>query len=95
MPAITDLTLLDGEGRERLFVSRVNMDRIDTRTDRSGDAAVQAALACGVLYGPVYLRRDTEPFVSVALAASRREAGVVLAAANLKFTRDVVSPWRR
>ena len=94
VPAITDLTLLDGQGRERLFVSRVSMDRIDTRTDRSADPAVQAALARGVHYGPVYFRRDTEPFVSVALAASRREAGVVLAEVNLKFTRDVVSQVR-
>jgi len=93
-PAVTDLTLLDGEGRERLFVSRVSMDRINTRTDRSGEAAVRAALAGGVHYGPVYFRRDTEPFVSVALAASRREAGVVLAEVNLKFTRDVVSQVR-
>jgi signal transduction histidine kinase/CheY-like chemotaxis protein len=94
VPAITDLTLLDGEGRERLFVSRVSMDRIDARTDRSRDEAVLAALKNGVHYGPVYFRRDTEPFISVALAATRREAGVVLAEVNLKFTRDVVSQVR-
>jgi signal transduction histidine kinase len=94
VPAITDLTLLDGEGRERLFVSRVSMDRLDTRIDRSREDAVQAAWKSGVYYGPVYFRRDTEPFISVALAASRREAGVVLAEVNLKFTRDVVSQLR-
>lgn len=94
VPAITDLTLLDGQGRERVFVSRVSMDRLDTRIDRSQDAAVLAALANGVHYGPVYFRRDTEPFIRVALAASRREAGVVLAEVNLKFTRDVVSQVR-
>jgi signal transduction histidine kinase len=94
VPAITDLTLLDGEGRERLFVSRVSMDRLDTRNDRSREAAVQAALKNGVHFGAVYFRRDTEPFISVALAAARREAGVVLAEVNLKFTRDVVSQVR-
>lgn len=93
-PAITDLTLLDGDGRERLFVSRVSMDRLDTRIDRSRDEAVRSALTSGVHYGPVYFRRDTEPFISVALAAPRREAGVVLAEVNLKFTRDVVSQVR-
>ena len=93
-PAITDLTLLDGEGRERLFVSRVSMDRINTRIDRSHDEAVRAALANGMHFGSVYFRRDTEPFISVALAASRREAGIVLAEVNLKFTRDVVSQVR-
>jgi signal transduction histidine kinase/ActR/RegA family two-component response regulator len=47
-----------------------------------------------VHFGAVYFRRDTEPFISVALAAPRREAGVVLAEVNLKFTRDVVSQVR-
>ncbi|MDP4302660.1 hybrid sensor histidine kinase/response regulator [Leptothrix discophora] len=94
VPAITDLTLLDGQGRERLFVSRVSMDRLDTRIDRSSEDAVQAALKNGIHFGPVYFRRDTEPFISVALAATRREAGVVLAEVNLKFTRDVVSQVR-
>jgi signal transduction histidine kinase/CheY-like chemotaxis protein len=94
VPAITDLTLLDGEGRERLFVSRVSMDRLDTRTDRSDDPAVRAALKNGVHFGAVYFRRDTEPFIRVALAGTRREAGVVLAEVNLKFTREVVSRVR-
>lgn len=93
-PAVIDLTLLDGEGRERLFVSRVSMDRADARTDRSGDAAFVGALASGVHYGPVYFRRDTEPFMTIALAGTRREAGVVLAEVNLKYTWDVISRVR-
>jgi signal transduction histidine kinase/CheY-like chemotaxis protein len=93
-PAITDLSLLDGQGRERLFVSRVSMDRLDSRIDRSQEEAVRAALKNGAHYGPVYFRRDTEPFISLALAASRREAGVVVAEVNLKFIRDVVSQLR-
>lgn len=94
VPAITDLTLIDGTGRERLFVSRVSMDRLNSRADRSADPAVQAALSGGVHFGPVHFRRNTEPFISVALASSRREAGMVLAEVNLKFTRDVVSQVR-
>lgn len=94
VPAVTDLTLLDGELRERLFVSRVSMDRMDTRLDYSGEDAVRAAMERGIHYGPVHFRRDTEPYVKVALAASRREAGIVLAEVNLKFTRDVVSQVR-
>jgi signal transduction histidine kinase/ActR/RegA family two-component response regulator len=94
VPAITDLTLIDGTGRERLFVSRVSMDRRDSRIDRSSEPAVQGALASGVYFGPVHFRRNTEPFISVAIAGTRREAGVVLAEVNLKFTRDVVSQVR-
>jgi signal transduction histidine kinase/CheY-like chemotaxis protein len=94
VPAVTDLALIDGAGRERLFVSRVSMDRSDARTDRSGDDAVRGALARGTWYGPVYFRRGTEPFITVALAGTRREAGVVVAEVNLKYSRDVVSGVR-
>lgn len=93
-PAITDLALLDDNGRERLFVSRTSMNRLDARVDRSGEPAVRAAFAKGVYYGPVYFRRDTEPFMTVALTGPRRETGVVLAEVNLKYTRDVVSGVR-
>ena len=94
VPAVTDLALIDGAGRERLFVSRVSMDRNDARADRSGDAAVRGALAAGTWFGPVYFRRGTEPFMTVALAGTRREAGVVVAEVNLKYSRDVVSEVR-
>jgi hypothetical protein len=40
VPAIASLTLLDGTGRERLYVSRIGLNRTESRTDRSGDEAV-------------------------------------------------------
>src|SRR4029077_16400677 len=39
-PAIVSLALLDHKGRERLYVSRTGLNRIDSRTDRSTDPAV-------------------------------------------------------
>jgi signal transduction histidine kinase/ActR/RegA family two-component response regulator len=94
VPAITDLAMLDGDGRERVFVSRVSINRLDARTDRSRDPAFEGARAGGPYYGPVYFRRDTEPFMTIAVAGTRPEAGVVLAEVNLKYTQDVVSRVR-
>lgn len=93
-PAVTELALLDGDGRERLFVSRVSMDRADAGADRSGEAAFRVARASGEYYGPVYFRRDTEPFMTVALAGTRPEAGVVIAEVNLAYVHEVVSQVR-
>ncbi len=93
-PAIADVTMIDGAGQERLFMSRMSMDRVDTRSDRSRDPAVLAAVKNGVYYSPVYFRRDSEPFLTVALAGARQEGGVVLAEVNLKYTRDVVTGVR-
>ena len=42
-PAIVSLTLLDNSGLERLYVSRIGLNRIESRTDRSADPAVIGA----------------------------------------------------
>jgi len=93
-PAVTDLALLDGAGKERLFVSRVSMDRRGSGVDRSSEPAFSLAREGTVYYGPVTFRRDTEPFVTIALSGATPEAGVVVADINLKYARDVVADLR-
>ena len=44
-----------------------------------------------VYYGPVYFRRESEPYMTLALAGTRRDAGVSIAEVNLKLIWDVVS----
>lgn len=90
-PAIVDLALLDGDGRERVAVSRVSLDRIDTRLDRQLERAYIEARQNRTYYGPVTFRRETEPFMTLAVAGQRREFGVAIAEINLKLIRDVVS----
>jgi signal transduction histidine kinase len=93
-PSVTDVALLDGSGRERLFVSRISMDRRATGADRSSEPAFRTARERGAYYGPVHFRRDTEPYLTIALAGPRPEAGVVVADINLKYARDVVADVR-
>ena len=91
VPAITELTLLDPSGREQLKVSRLAMDVVASRTDRSREPAFVGAATNKSHYGPVYFRDESEPYITVALAGARRDAGVSIAEVNLRFIWDVVS----
>jgi signal transduction histidine kinase/HAMP domain-containing protein/putative methionine-R-sulfoxide reductase with GAF domain len=94
VPAITELVQLDGKGLEQLRVSRLSMDAVGSLSDNSKDEKFAAALANKIYYGPVYFRRESEPYMTVAMAGTRREAGVSVAEVNLKFIWDVVSQIR-
>jgi adenylate cyclase len=94
VPAISDLTLVDGVSRERLYVSRVGLDRINAGTDRSDDPAVEGARAARVWYGPVRYHHGSEPFMRIAVAGNRAAVGVAVAEINLKLIWDVISAIR-
>ena len=91
VPAITELSQLDSQGREQLRVSRLAMDVVGSQTDFSKDPKFTEAVAKKVYYGPVYFRRESEPYMTLALAGARRDAGVSVAEVNLKLIWDVVS----
>src|SRR4051812_22543011 len=91
VPAVTELAGVDATGRERLRVSRLAMDAIDSGIDLSDDPKFTEAVAHKVFYGPVYFRRESEPYMTLAQAGSRKDAGVSIAEVNLKLIWDVVS----
>jgi signal transduction histidine kinase len=91
VPAITELAQVDSTGKERLRVSRLAMDVVDSGLDLSGDPKFTEAVAHKVYYGPVYFRRESEPYMTLALAGTRKDAGVSIAEVNLKLIWDVVS----
>ena len=91
VPAITELAQLDATGKERLRVSRLAMDVVASGTDFSKEPKFTEAVARKVYYGPVYFRRESEPYMTLAIAGTRRDAGVSVAEVNLKLIWDVVS----
>ena len=91
VPAITELAQLDPSGLERLRVSRLATDVLDSQIDFSKDPKFLEAMANKSYYGPVYFRYESEPYMTLALAGTRRDAGVSVAEVNLKFIWDVVS----
>jgi signal transduction histidine kinase len=91
VPAITELAQVDANGKERLRVSRLAMDVLNSGLDLSKDPKFTQAVANKVYYGPVYFRRESEPYMTLALAGTRKDAGVSIAEVNLKLIWDVVS----
>ncbi len=94
VPAITELAQVDSSGRERLRVSRLAMDVLDSGIDLSKEAKFTETIAHKVYYGPVYFRRESEPYMTLAIAGTRKDAGVSIAEVNLKLIWDVVSQIR-
>jgi len=91
VPAITELSQLDSTGHEQLRVSRLAMDVVASKADLSKEPKFAEAVAHKVYYGPVYFRRESEPYMTLALTGTRRDAGVSVAEVNLKLIWDVVS----
>ena len=91
VPAITDTTQIDASGRERLAVSRLGMDVVDSGIDRSGDPAFKGARSDQTWFGQVTFRKETEPYMSMAVRSKGEAGAVTVADVNLKFIWDVVT----
>jgi signal transduction histidine kinase/HAMP domain-containing protein len=91
VPAITELAQIDASGHEQLRVSRLTMDVVGSGVDYSNKPEFTEAVAHKVYYGPVYFRRESEPYMTLSLAGTRRDTGVSIAQVNLKLIWDVVT----
>jgi GAF domain-containing protein/CheY-like chemotaxis protein/HAMP domain-containing protein len=91
VPAITELAEIDSTGHEQLRVSRLAMEVVGSGNDVSKEPAFTEAVAHKVYYGPVYFRRESEPYMTLSLAGTRRDTGVSIAQVNLKLIWDVLS----
>src|SRR6516164_7418963 len=91
VPAITELAQLDATGKEQLRVSRLAMDLGPQHNDYSHDPKFTDAVAKKAYYGPVYFRRESEPYMTLSVAGTRLDAGVSVAEVNLKLIWEVVS----
>ncbi len=69
--AIDELRWVDAAGRERLALSRIAPDVVDSGRDWSGDARVAAARRDGEFIDRVRFADDGEPHVTMVLAAPR------------------------
>jgi adenylate cyclase len=90
-PAIESLTLVDGAGKERLFVSRIGLNRLEGGADHSRTPAVTGARSDRNWFGPVTFQSGSEPFMTIAVAGNRAAVGVAIAEVNLKFIWEVIS----
>jgi signal transduction histidine kinase len=90
VPAITEISYIDPTGREQVRVSRLAMDVFGSQADLSADPRFTEARARRLYRGPVYFRKESEPYMAIAIAEGA-QGGVTAAEVNLKFIWDVVS----
>ncbi|MGD9738897.1 MAG: sensor histidine kinase [Bauldia sp.] len=91
VPAIAEISLVDPDGQEQLRVSRIAMDVVRSGIDLSQSPAFVGAVENGAYFGPVYFRRESEPYMTIAVAGSRRANGVSIVEVNLKLILDLIS----
>lgn len=91
VPAVTELSQIDPTGHEQLRVSRLAMDVVGSNADFSREKKFTEAIKQGAYYGPVYFRRGSEPYMTIAVPGARLDGGVTTAEVNLKFIWDLVS----
>ncbi|MBN9512180.1 MAG: HAMP domain-containing protein [Alphaproteobacteria bacterium] len=89
-PAVESLSLVDPAGKERLFVSRIGLNRIEGGDDHTANPAVVGARSDRIWFGPVTFQDGSEPFMTVAVAGNRMAVGVAVAEVNLKFIWEVI-----
>jgi hypothetical protein len=89
VPAITEFAQLNADGKEVLRVSRLAMDSVDSGADFSADPRFTEAKEHGKYLGPVYLRKNSEPYMSIAMAQANR-SGIRVAEINLKVLWDTI-----
>jgi signal transduction histidine kinase/CheY-like chemotaxis protein len=94
LPPVAELRWIDPAGRERLFVSRVASDSVESGADFSADPRFVAARRGGTHASPVYFRRESEPFLSLAVGNAAPASGVLIAEVNLRFVWEIVSRVR-
>jgi class 3 adenylate cyclase/HAMP domain-containing protein len=88
VPAVSQVFQLDGTGREQLRVTRSTVS-IGTGEDFSRDLRFSQTIARGVTFAPAYFH-GSQPFMSIAVAHSGRDAGVTVAEIELDFLSDFV-----
>ncbi len=90
-PSITEISYLDASGREQLRVSRLAMDVVGSQADFSKEPRFSEARSGKTYFSPVYFRKESEPYITIAMPGRGQDAGVTVADVNLKFIWDVIS----
>ena len=92
VPDVTDLAWIAPDGCEKVQVSRLALDAVgDCLRDRSHDPAFLEPTPARPWYGRVTFRKETEPYLPIAVRSGSSAGPVTVADVNLKFMWDVIS----
>jgi signal transduction histidine kinase len=85
-PAVAEVLLLDGSGREQLRVARDNVT-VASNADYSKSPAFLNATGGRSWVGPAFFENDV-PYMPIAIPHAGRNAGMMVAKADLRFLSD-------
>jgi two-component system NtrC family sensor kinase len=91
---ISQLTFLDGSGREQVRTSPLEIDRIGLAIDRSRSPQFVLARRGHPHFGRVYFQRGSQPYMSISVAEGAPERGVVVATVDLSSVDQVIDRAR-
>jgi two-component system, NtrC family, sensor kinase len=94
VPAISEVTEVDGSGKEVLKVSRIAPDLVASGANDAGKPLFVDARANGIWYSPVYFRHRSEPYMTIAVAHAGPHSGVTAAQVDLRFIWDLIRTLR-
>ncbi len=86
VPAVSQLSLLSGNGHELLRLTRTTI-LVSGGTDFSRDLRFTETVTRGVNYAPAEFR-NSQPFMSISVSHSGFNAGVTVADIDLRFLSD-------
>ncbi len=91
VPSVTEVSYLDSTGKEQLRVSRLARDEVGSGKDYSAEPQFRQGNSGRTYYGPVYFRKESEPYMTIAMRWRGPGGGVTVAELNLKLVWDVVA----
>jgi signal transduction histidine kinase len=91
VPAITDISQLDRSGKEYLRVSRVTLDIRGSQQDFSREPRFLPFRDGMPYFSAVYFRKESEPYMSIAVPTGEDRSGVTVAEVDLSAIWDVIS----
>lgn len=97
VPAITEVSALDVNGREQVAVSRVRYVLPEDLKDRSSNDVFLEVGKGESFFSPVYFVRESEPYMTIAVPIQPlvgETIGVLIAEVNLKYIWDIISSFK-
>ncbi len=91
VPAVGELSHLDLAGKEQLRVSRLDPDVVGSQEDFSRAPKFVEARAGKTYWSPVYLKNESEPYVTLAVPGGKYAVEVTTAEVNLGAVQKIVS----
>ena len=91
VPAVGELSHLDLAGKEQLRVSRLGLDVVGSQEDFSRAPKFVEARAGKTYWSPVYLKNESEPYVTLAVPGGKYAVEVTTAEVSLGAVQKIVS----